>query len=191
MFKRSVLSSSIAIAIAFSYQPLLAQETGAEQDDAIEEIVVSGIRGSLTKALDIKRQKIQIVDAIVAEDIGKFPDNNVVEALQRVTGVQVSGRGGGEVDGVTIRGLPDVATTVNGRQIFTSIRREVALADIHASLLNRVDIYKTRSADLVEGGIAGQIDIRTHRPYNLDDRKIVFAALCIHQDSSEKTDPLP
>ncbi len=190
MFKRSVLSSSIAIAIAFSYQPLCAQESGTpKQSEPIEEIVVSGIRGSLTKALDIKREKIQIVDAIVAEDIGKFPDNNVVEALQRVTGVQVSGRGGGEVDGVTIRGLPDVATTVNGRQIFTSIRREVALADIPASLLNRVDIYKTRSADLVEGGIAGQIDIRTHRPFNFDDRKIVFAARGIHQDAAEKTDP--
>lgn len=193
MFQRSALSSAITFAIALSSTSLHAQtseeNTTQAQDQNVEEIVVTGIRGSLTKALDIKRDEIQIVDAIVAEDIGKFPDNNVVEALQRVTGVQVTGRGGGEVDGVTIRGLGDVSTTVNGRQIFTSTRRDVALADIPASLLNRVDVYKTRSADQLEGGIAGNIDIKTHRPFNFDDSKVVIAARGIYQSTSEKTDP--
>ena len=190
MFQRSALSSAITLAIALSNQPLYAQETnGAEARNEVEEVVVTGIRGSLTKALDIKRDQVQIVDAIVAEDIGKFPDNNVVEALQRVTGVQVTGRGGGEVDGVTIRGLGDVSTTVNGRQIFTSTGRSVALADIPASLLNRVDVYKTRAADQLEGGIAGNIDIKTHRPFNFDGSKVVLAARGIYQSTSEKTDP--
>ena len=190
MFKRSVLSSSIAIAIAFSYQPLCAQESGtSKQNEPIEEIVVSGIRGSLTKALDIKREKIQITDSIVAEDIGKFPDNNVVEALQRVTGVQVTARGAGEVNTVTIRGLTDVSTTVNGREIFTSTGRSVALADIPASLINRVDVYKTRSASQVEGGIAGQIDVTTNRPFDFDDSKFVFAGRGIYQSNSEEIDP--
>lgn len=145
MFQRSALSSAITFVVALASQPLYAQDSAPTNNEAdLEEVVVTGIRGSLTKALDIKRNEIQIVDAIIAEDIGKFPDNNVVEALQRVTGVQVTGRGGGEVDGVTIRGLGDVSTTVNGRQIFTSTGRSVALADIPASLLNRVDVYKTR-----------------------------------------------
>lgn len=191
MFQRSALSSAIALAIALVHPSVHAQNqndsTAAEP--VIEEIIVSGIRGSLTKALDIKREKIQIVDSIVAEDIGKFPDNNVVEALQRVTGVQVTARGAGEVNAVTIRGLGDVSTTVNGRQIFTAAGRDVALADIPASLLNRVDVYKTRSADLIEGGIAGQIDITTHRPFNFDDTKVVFAARGIYQSNSEKSDP--
>ncbi len=190
MFQRSALSSAITLVVALASQPLYAQDNApAENNEDLEEVIVTGIRGSLTKALDIKRNEIQIVDAIVAEDIGKFPDNNVVEALQRVTGVQVTGRGGGEVDGVTIRGLGDVSTTVNGRQIFTSTRREVALADIPASLLNRVDVFKTRSADQIEGGIAGNIDIKTHRPFNFDGSKVVMAARGIYSSTSEKTDP--
>src|SRR5690606_14802432 len=122
MFKRSVLSTSIAVAIALSAQSVVAQD-----DSTIEEVVVTGIRASLTKAIDVKRENFQIVDAIVAEDIGKFPDNNVVEALQRVTGIQVTDRGAGEVNVVSIRGLTDVTTTINGRNIFTSSGRAVAL----------------------------------------------------------------
>ncbi len=187
MFKRSALSSAVAVAIAFSCQALQAQE--ASKDETVEEIVVSGIRQSLTKALDIKKENIQITDSIVAEDIGKFPDNNVVESLQRVTGIQVTGRGGGEVDGVTIRGLGDVSTTINGRQIFTSTGGSVALADIPASLLSRVDVYKTRSANQLEGGIAGAIDITTNRPFNFEGSKVVMAARGIYQSTSDKTDP--
>lgn len=166
-----------------------AQATDSEAKDELEEIVVTGIRESLTKALDIKRDSLQLVDAIVAEDIGKFPDNNVVEALQRVSGVQVTDRGRGEIATVSIRGLTDVTTTVNGRNIFTASGRSVALADIPASLLNRVDIYKTRSADLIETGIAGQIDIHTQRPFNFNDSKIVLAGRGIYQEQSDEIDP--
>lgn len=190
MFQRSALSSAITFVVALASQPLYAQDSAPTNNEAdLEEVVVTGIRGSLTKALDIKRNEIQIVDAIVAEDIGKFPDNNVVEALQRVTGVQVTARGSGEVNGVTIRGLGDVSTTVNGRQIFTSTGRSVALADIPASLLNRVDVFKTRSADQLEGGIAGNIDITTHRPFNFEGSKVVMAARGIYQSTSEEIDP--
>ena len=193
MFKHSALSSAIALSLAAAYQPVFAQDSNIDQanesDSQVEEIVVTGIRSSLTKALDIKKENIQITDSIVAEDIGKFPDNNVVEALQRVTGVQTTGRGSGEVNGVTIRGLGDISTTVNGRQIFTSTGRSVALADIPASLLKRADVYKTRSADLVEGGIAGQIDVQTQRPFDFEGSKVVLAARGIYQSTSEKTDP--
>ncbi|MCE9678504.1 TonB-dependent receptor [Shewanella sp. AS1] len=177
------------MAVASSF--LIAHQAYAEEEktDDIEVIQVSGIRGSLTQAISLKKENVQIVDSIIAEDIGKFPDNNVVEALQRVSGVQTTGRGGGEVSGVTIRGLGDVSTTVNGRQIFTSIGRSVALADIPASLLNSVDVYKTRSANLIEGGIAGQIDIKTNRPFNFQGDKVVVAARGIYMDSSDKVDP--
>ncbi|NKF24211.1 TonB-dependent receptor [Solimonas marina] len=158
-------------------------------NDAIAEIVVTGIRNSLTKALEIKRDNKQIVDAIVAEDIGKFPDNNVVEALQRVTGVQTTNRAGGEVSAVTIRGLGDVNTTVNGREIFTSTGRSVALADIPASLLAGVNVYKTRSASQIEGGIAGAIDVRTFRPFDFDGFKLGLAARGIYATNTERTDP--
>ncbi|HCE51795.1 MAG TPA: TonB-dependent receptor, partial [Shewanella baltica] len=187
MFTRSLLSIAIASSISLMCQNAYAEEE--KKVDEIEVIQVTGIRDSLTKAIELKRQNVQIVDSIIAEDIGKFPDNNVVEALQRVTGVQVTGRGGGEVSGVTIRGLGDVSTTINGRQIFTSTGRSVALADIPASLLNSVDVYKTRSANLIEGGIAGQIDIKTQRPFNFSGEKIVVAARGIYSDATEKVDP--
>ena len=112
MFKRTHLAT--AVVLALSSTMLQAQEADTTQEDAsqeVEVIEVSGIRASLNKAINIKRQNMQIVDAIVAEDIGKFPDNNVVEALQRVTGVQVTDRASGEVNTVSIRGLTDVTTT--------------------------------------------------------------------------------
>ncbi|AXV66736.1 TonB-dependent receptor [Pseudoalteromonas lipolytica] len=191
MFKRTHIAS--AVVMAFTCQFAFAQEqapnTPEKNVDEMEVIQVSGIRGSLNKALDEKRASVQIVDAIVAEDIGKFPDNNVVEALQRVTGVQTTGRGAGEVSAVSIRGLNDVNTTVNGRAIFTGAGRDVALQDIPASLLSGVTVYKTRSADQIERGIAGAIDIKTHRPFNFEGEKVVLAARAIYSDQPDKIDP--
>jgi TonB-dependent receptor len=208
---RAVLPAALAIALAASASIAHAQQasTGDEAlicpttenpqapcptkpaEGAIEldKVEVRGVRGSLISAQAIKQSTRQVVDAIVAEDIGKFPDNNVVEALQRVTGVQTTGRGGGEVSTVTIRGLGDVSTTINGRQMFTSTGRSVALADIPATLLSEVIVYKTRSADLVEGGIAGQIDVRTHRPFDFEGAKVSVAARGIYATHAEKTDP--
>ena len=166
-----------------------ADEAAAGRTTDLDRIEVRGLRASLIDALQIKQGSMQIVDAIVAEDIGKFPDNNLVEALQRVTGVQTTDRGGGEVSTVSIRGLNDVTTTINGRNIFTASGRSVALADIPASLLASVEVYKTRSASLIETGIAGQIDIHTHRPFDFDGRRIVVAARGIHQEQNDRTDP--
>lgn len=182
MFKKTALASAMLAA-------LMAQMSNAQSDDQLEEVVVQGIRASLTKALDIKRENTQIVDSIVAEDIGKFPDNNVVEALQRVTGVQTTGRGSGEVSAVSIRGLTDVHTTVNGRDVYTGAGRAVALQDIPASLLSNVMVYKTRSADQVERGIAGSIDVKTHRPFDFSDSKVVLAARGIYADQPDEIDP--
>lgn len=183
MYSKTALSSAILAAV-------LAQSVAAQESpEVMEEIVVTGIRASLNKALDIKRHSTQIVDSIVAEDIGKFPDNNVVEALQRVTGVQTTGRGAGEVSTVSIRGLTDVHTTVNGRDVFTGAGRDVALQDVPASLLSGVTVYKTRSAEQVERGIAGSIDILTHRPFNFDGAKVVLAGRAIYSDQPDKIDP--
>ncbi len=185
MYKKTALAS--AVLAAMLAQISVAQEQA--QNNQVEEVVVTGIRSSLTKALDIKRDNTQIVDAIVAEDIGKFPDNNVVEALQRVTGVQTTGRGGGEVTGISIRGLTDVHTSVNGRDVFTGAGRDVAIWDIPASLLSSVNVYKTRSADRTERGIAGSIDVKTNRPFMFDGEKVVLAARGIYSDQPDEIDP--
>jgi iron complex outermembrane receptor protein len=184
MFKKKTLSLSIAMIAALG-----SSYVAVAQEDQLEEVVVTGIRSSLTQALDVKRNNTQIVDAIVAEDIGKFPDNNVIEAMQRITGVQVTNRGSGEVAGISIRGLTDINTTVNGRNIFTASGLSVALQDVPASLIKQVDVYKTRSASQIENGIAGSVDIKTQRPFDFDGSKFVLAARAINQEQADKTDP--
>lgn len=188
-FRLATAVSAALFGIAGAGQVSAQSATSQPQSEPLEEIIVTGIRESLTQALEIKRESIQLVDAIVAEDIGKFPDNNAVEALQRVPGVQVTDRARGETGKVAIRGLDDVTTTVNGRNIFTASGRQIALADVPANLLNRVDVYKTRSADLVEQGIAGVIDLVLHRPFNFDGGKVSLTARGVYQEQNEEIDP--
>jgi TonB-dependent receptor len=157
------------------------------QQSGIETVVVTGVRASVKSALDIKKKSDQIVESIVAEDIGKLPDNNVIEALQHVTGVQIS-RNAAEANQLLIRGLPDIATLVNGREIFTSTGRFVTLQDIPAELLARVDVEKSSRADDIEGGIAGLIDVRLHRPFDFDGLEIAGTAHGTHSSLSGNTD---
>ena len=161
------------------------QDATADND----AIVVTGVRASIVGALDVRRNSTQIVDSIVAENVGKLPDNNVVEALQRVTGVQVTDRGGGEAAAITIRGLPDSLTTLNGRNIFTGAGQGFALQDISANLVKQVDVYKTRSADQIETGLAGQIDVKTRRPLDFDGFTISGLARAIYNEQADTFNP--
>ncbi|OIR08241.1 vitamin B12 transporter BtuB [mine drainage metagenome] len=165
------------------------QQAASSDQVVLDAFVVTGIRASVSSALDIKRSDPNMVDAIVAEDIGKFPDNNVVEAMQRLPGIQVTDRGSGQIATVTIRGLPDVSTTINGRNVFTASGQAYSLQDVPASLLASVEVYKTRSANLLENGIAGQIDIRTHRPFDFKGDEFSFAARGIYQSLSKDIGP--
>ncbi|HTO03839.1 MAG TPA: TonB-dependent receptor plug domain-containing protein, partial [Opitutus sp.] len=168
----------------------MAASAGDDDDKVLlDTYVVSGIRSSLTAALDIKRESVQIVDSIVSEDIGKFPDNNLVESMQRMTGIQVTNRGAGEIGIVAIRGLSDINTTLNGQNMFVSSGQAMALQDIPATLLARVDVYKTRSADLIENGIAGSVDVRTHRPFDFPGRRVALSARGIYQEQRDKIGP--
>lgn len=130
-----------------------------------EEIVVTGLRRSLESAQALKRNSDGIVDAIVAEDIGKLPDTFASAALARVSGVQVT-RGAGEAAGVQVRGLPDISTTYNGREIFTAEGRFVAIQDFPAGTVAALEVYKNGTANLVEGGIGGQVNVRGRRPFD-------------------------
>ncbi|MEG8038583.1 TonB-dependent receptor [Sphingomonas sp. LR60] len=156
---------------------------------AAEDIVITGVRASLSSAQSIKRNAKQIVDSVVAEDIGKLPDNNVVEALQRVPGVQVSPRARGESATVLIRGLPDVVTVVNGRNIFSTTGRSLSLADVPADLVAGVDVYKSRAADQIEGGIAGLINVRTRRPFDFKGAEVAVAARQVYSEQPDTIDP--
>ncbi len=181
-------SSATALAALSIWIPANAQQAN-EQAENIDTVIVTGVREALVKGLENKRNATQVLESIVAEDIGKLPDNNVIEALQRVTGVQITNRGGGEADGISIRGLPDAATTWNGRSLFTSNGRALQLQDVPATLVNRIDVFKTRSADQLETGLAGQIDVHTRRPFDAEGLQASFNARYTFQEQRDSRDP--
>ncbi|WP_170841855.1 TonB-dependent receptor [Sphingomonas gellani] len=156
---------------------------------ATTDIVVTGVRASLSSAQSIKRNSDQIVDSIVAEDIGKLPDRNVAEALQRITGVQIQ-RQYGEGSSVAIRGLSQVRTEINGRDVFTANSgRTLSLEDVPSELLAGVDVYKNPSADLIEGGLGGLINLRTRKPFDFDGFKLSASASANYYDLRDTTKP--
>ncbi len=145
-------------------------------------MVIVGKRASLASAQEIKRETIEIVDSVVGDDINKLPDANVTEALQRVTGVQVL-RDRGEGAGVAIRGLTQTETMLNGREVFTAgAGRTLEFADIPSEMVASINVYKTSSADHIDGGIGGVIDLRTRRPFDYKDYRLIGSVRGIYGD---------
>jgi iron complex outermembrane receptor protein len=167
---------SIAVAGLCGSQLALAQDGAVSPDDQGDAVVVTGIRQSLERAADVKREAIQVVDSIVATDIGKLPDPTVAAALQRVPGIQVQNDRNNELSSVRIRGLTDILTTVNGREVMTTTGRNFDLQDVPAEALARVDAYKSQTVDQIEGGVAGAIDLRLNRPFSFKKPVLVLTA---------------
>lgn len=160
-----------------------ARQTGREADGSLRgpalgsatveggEIVVTGLRQSVQNSIQTKRRAKQIVDVVTSEDAGKLPDNNVVEAMARIPGINVT-RSAGRADGFTIRGLAGVQTTVNGIDSATAPLpggegRTLSLQSVPAELVKSIEVYKTRTADQIEGGIGGSVNIELRRPLDL------------------------
>lgn len=180
--------SCSALAMA-STQAQAQTASGPAKDPAsAQDIVVTGLRQSLGSAQNLKRHAEGIIDSLVAEDVGKFPDNNAAEALARITGVQVT-RYLDEANGVLIRGLPNVQTALSGREIFTADGRAVAIQDFPAQALARVDVVKATTAENLEGGIAGLIDVTLRRPLDFPGRQIAGSLRGVYNSESRKTDP--
>ena len=141
--------------------PEAAAETG---DNAI---VVTGLRRAMQSARNVKRNSDQIVDAIVAQDIGKLPDIAVSDTAARIPGIQVT-RERGEADRVLVRGLDRsfYTTTYNSREIFTAETRSVALQDFPSGAIAALEAFKTSTANLIEPGIAGLVNVRSRRPFD-------------------------
>ncbi len=164
-----LLCAQIGVAVAQdASQPPVQTATDPAQptaDGAIATVTVSGIRSSIRSAEQIKRDSEQVVDSINADDIGKFPDRAAGDALQRIAGVQV-GRDRGETSSVIIRGLPDVATTIDGNEIFTGTGRRLSYQDLPVQSIGGLDVYKSATANQFEGGIAGAVNIRLRAPFD-------------------------
>jgi len=188
--KRVTLTRTAAAALSLLCAgAALAQDSKpADSAQQLETVTVTGARKSAESAQNIKKKSDQVVDAIVAEDIGKFPDKNVAELLGRVTGVQIL-RGNGEAGNVIVRGLGGIVTLLNGREFFSDAGRSLYLADIPATMLQRIDVYKTQSAELSEGGTAGVIDVRTNRPFDFKDTQVFGAGRVERRDKAKQTNP--
>lgn len=170
--RTSVCGLAIAAAWGLPSVACSAQESGPAVGEAAEqrpadEIVVSGVRQSIESSIDDKRRATEIKDSVTAEDIGQLANDNIAEALQRITGVQVDRSNDGEGAGVQIRGLSENNVQINGEAISgTGADRGVDFQDLPAELFSGVEILKALSSDQIEGSLGGTINLQTRAPLN-------------------------
>ncbi len=183
-----MLSGSALFALGLSMAVPAAAQNTAVASTSGEEIVVTGLRASLARAIDVKRNSDVIVDSIASEDLGKFPDTNVAESLQRITGVSVD-RSGGEGQFITVRGFGPQFNTVlvNGRSIATENAGRAFSFDLLApELISGADVYKSSNARIQDGGIGATINIKTARPFDYNGQKIIVSGQANYEKLSDK-----
>lgn len=157
-------------------------------DGAIEEVVVTGIRGALQDAASVKQSASGIVDAISAEELGKFPDTNIAESLQRIPGVAIARTRGGGGRFVTIRGLGEEfnAVTYNGRLLATeNAGREFSFDNVASELVRRAEVFKTAQTSHGDGSIGGRVNLVTARPFDEMGMRSAFSAAGIYDDLAD------
>src|SRR6185312_2083465 len=183
--RSTLIGTAVAIALFGGNLPAHAQQQPAAKDDSkqdtLQEVVVTGVRYSVEKSLQIKRQATDSIDVVTAESIGKLPDKNVADALQRLPGVDISSASGSEgafdeADRVSMRGTnPSLTQTmINGHLLASgdwfvldqtgTVGRSVSYTLLPAELVKEVRVYKSSEASLLEGGVAGTVDIITRKP---------------------------
>lgn len=194
---KNARSTKVASAVTLAILSLTSTSYAlAEEAQETEVIEVMGIRGALASSANIKRESSGVVDAITAEDIGKFPDTNLAESLQRITGVSID-RSNNEGNQVSVRGFgPSFnLVTLNSRQMPTSstllengINRSFNFREIAAESVSEVEVFKTSKAHVPSGGIGATINIKTAKPFNYDDFKAVTTVKGVIDTSVDKGD---
>ncbi|WP_284246616.1 TonB-dependent receptor [Thalassotalea insulae] len=185
--KNKVSSAVLAVLSAVAAVPASA-DTAAKE---IEVIEVRGIKGALGRAMDAKREAGGVVDSISAEDIGKFPDTNLAESLQRITGVSID-RSGGEGQLITVRGFGPQFNTVlvNGRQMASENQsRAFSFDTIASELVKSLDVHKTSTATMQSGGIGSTVNVNTAKPFAINGFKVAGSIKGIYDGNSEETSP--
>ena len=193
--RNTPLAQSVALALGIVAAPFAyAQTAAAPAANTLEEVVITGIRASLTSSENLKRNASGFVDGIVAEDIGKFPDTNLAESMQRVTGVSID-RVNGEGSKISVRGIGADWNLVllNGRQMpganindtSASNSRAFDFADLASEAIAAVEVHKTTSADRATGGLGAVINIRTTRPLDAPGRKASFGVKAVTDRSND------
>lgn len=198
---RHALLGTTAMVAAVSFQSAMAQEAGEETGagEASDVITVTGVRGALLSARNIKREADTFVDSITSSDVSQLPDLSVAEALSRVPGVvtqrfELGGSDGDfpspEGSGNIIRGLQYARSEFNGRDAFSANGgRALEWASIPPELIGAVDVFKNQTADMIEGGISGTVNLRTLEPFDRDGPFAVIAAETIYTDLAEEWSP--
>ncbi len=189
--------SMLSVAICSSANAQNPDKAAGQQADVQEqEVVVTGIRQSLRSSAEIKRNSMEVVDSITAEDIGKLPDPNVAETMTRIPGVQAYRYGGegaspvGVGSGLTIRGLSgQTASRVDGRAYFTAGGREFNIEGAIPGMISGVDVHKNPTAEHIEGGIGGLVNIRTRRPLDFEGLTASLATNVRYNDLTEDVQP--
>ncbi|MEA1652745.1 TonB-dependent receptor [Nitrospirillum sp. BR 11164] len=190
--------SALAFTCASLAYGQTAADTSQKDDSGLDEIVIVGMRKALNNAQEFKRNSEEIVDSISAVDIGALPDRSVTEALQRVPGISIGrtdeprdiDRLNVEGSGVQIRGLTWVRSEINGRDSFGAKNgRALGWEDVTPELAAGVDVYKNPSADIVEGGLGGTINLRTRMPFDSDGQIIGLSADATNGDLRHKWTP--
>jgi TonB-dependent receptor len=189
--KLSYLSMLVMLNLGVVNTVNAAENIKADDGKDIEIITVTGIHASMVKSMDIKKSSDGIVDAIVAEDIGKFPDQNVAESLQRISGVAID-RDGGEGQLISVRGLgPEFnAVLVNGRTMSTvSGGRAFSFDTLASELISGAEVHKTQSAKLQDGSIGATVNITTHRPLDIGEFKAIASVKNTYDELSDSNNP--
>ena len=185
-------------AIAQDQDAAATNTATTKSDEDLTEILVTGIRKALATSQEIKKEADTVVDSITASDIGAFPDKSVAEALQRMSGITVTRFAASgdtthfsaEPSGVVIRGLPQVRSEFNGRDSFNAnSSRGLSFSDVSPELMAGVDTYKNATADMIEGGIAGTVNLRTHVPFDSEGFVAAFSGELGYGDLAEETKP--
>jgi iron complex outermembrane recepter protein len=194
-FLKKRLSRWVTLASIGALAGVSLPTLAADEDLESEEIVVTGQRASIQSAQDLKKNSNVVVDSIVAEDIGKLPDRSVTEALQRVPGVSVgrytnndAEHPAAEGSGVAVRGLTQVRGELNGRDVFSAASgRGLSFEDVPAELMYGVDTYKSPSADMIEGGLGGTVNLRTRMPFDAEGQLASVAIKGNYGDQLEES----
>lgn len=193
-FNKKRLAACISLLLATgANNTVFAEETASnesEKANPVEIIEVKGIRGSLVRSMNIKRDMSGVVDAISAEEMGKFPDTNLAESLQRITGVSVS-RSNGEGSEITVRGFgPEFnLVTLNGRQMAgTGFTRSFNFENLSSEGVSSLEIMKTARAEVPTGGLGATVNIVTSKPLQSPGQKFSFMAKGIHDSSVKEGD---
>jgi iron complex outermembrane receptor protein len=168
---KSLISKAVA-AVICGYTSLgaFAADEASTSIDETETIEIRGIAASNKQDINNKRFSTSVMDSITAEDIGKLPDVTIADTLQRIPGVQIR-RSAGEGSTINVRGMPQVTTLLNGEQFLSAgsiTTLQPDFTDIPAALLSSIDVLKSPEADTLAGGISGTLDLKTRRPFELE-----------------------